>query len=266
MARRAADPWDGDRPPHLPCRRGELPEICLLPGDPARVDLAAEVLSSFRVLGQNREFRAGTGLLDGVEIGLCSTGIGGPSTEIALVELAGLGVRTVIRIGGMGAMRPEIEPGTLGIVQRARRESGAARHYLPDGDAVPTPAVAEALATAARHLARPSRPITVLSTDSYYLGQGRPLPRWEDRAAERIREVERSGVDGMDMEAETVLAVGRAVGLSVGAVLAVHANRVTDAWLEEYRDPQLDVVRVAATAATILTGRDSGEQDLLPGS
>lgn len=259
MSRRAADPWDGDQPPHLPCRRGELPEICLLPGDPARVDLAAEMLGSFRILGQNREFRAGRGVFDDVEIGVCSTGIGGPSTEIALVELAGLGVRTVIRIGGMGAMRPEIEPGTLGIVQRAQRESGAARHYLPDGEAVPTPAVADALTAAARHLDRPSRPITVLSTDSYYLGQGRPLPRWEDRAAERIQQVERSGVDGMDMEAETVLAVGRAVGLSVGAVLAVHANRATDAWLEEYRDPQLDVVRVAATAAVILAEQDARE-------
>ncbi|HEY3687358.1 MAG TPA: hypothetical protein VGL93_30255 [Streptosporangiaceae bacterium] len=253
MGRSAARPWVDGRPPHLPASRGQIPEVCLLPGDPARVDMAAEVLTGFAILGQNREFRIGVGRYHDTEVAVCSTGIGGPSTEIAVVELAGLGVRTVIRVGGMGALRADLAPGTVGIVRSAVREGGAARHYLPpDEPAVPDPAVSAALAEAAAAYGRPSREITVLSTDAYYLGQGRPVDGLADRAADRLAYVRGLGVDGMDMEAETVLAVGGAVGLAAGAALIVHANRATDAWLEDYADPQLDVLRIAAEAATRL--------------
>ena len=254
MGRSAARPWTDGRPPHLPVSVGQLPEVCLLPGDPARVDLAGEVLDGYRILGQNREFRVGKGRYRGTEIAVCSTGIGGPSTEIALVELAGLGVRTVIRIGGMGALRADLAPGTVSVVTSAVRESGAARHYLPpDAPARPDPMVAAALTAAAGACGRPSQEITILSTDSYYLGQGRPVDGLEPAAAERLGRVRALDVDGMDMEAETVLAVGGALGLAAGAALIVHANRATDAWLEEYADPQREIVRVAAEAAAGLS-------------
>lgn len=253
MGRSAAHPWDGARPPHLPAERGQLPAVCLLPGDPGRVDMAAGVLAGFAIVGQNREFRIGVGRYRDTEIAVCSTGIGGPSTEIALVELAELGVRTAIRIGGMGALRADLEPGTVGVVREAVREGGAARFYLsPDVPALPDPRVVAALTTAARAYGRPSRAITVLSADAYYAGQGRPVAGLEDAAAARLAYVRGLGVDGMDMEAETVLAVGGAVGLATGAALIVHANRATDAWLEEYADPQLDILRIGAEAAAAL--------------
>lgn len=111
MARSAQDPWWEGAAPHLPARAGQLPETCLLPGDPARVDLASDVLADFGILGHNREFRIGVGTVDGTPIAVCSTGIGGPSTEIAVVELARLGVTTVLRTGGMGALSARIAPG-----------------------------------------------------------------------------------------------------------------------------------------------------------
>lgn len=250
MTRSAAHPWVGDRPPHIPAARGELPGVCLLPGDPARVDLCARVLDDFAVRGSNREFRVGVGRYTGAPVGVCSTGIGGPSSEIALVELAGLGVHTVIRIGGMGALRADLDPGTVGVVRRAAREGGAARHYLSDErPAEADPRVCDALCRAAEARGRASREITVLSADSYYLGQGRPLDGFADAAAQRLRTVHELGVDGIDMETETVLAVGSALGLAAGAALIVHANRASDAWLESYEDPQLDLIGIAAAAA-----------------
>ncbi|WP_440902065.1 nucleoside phosphorylase [Actinosynnema sp.] len=251
MARSAADPWLDGRPPHLPCGPGDLPEVCLLPGDPARVDRAAQVLDDFRVLGQNREFRVGVGTFGGTPVAVCSTGIGGPSTEIAVVELARLGVRTVIRTGGMGALGAHIEPGDLCVVTEAEREGGAARHYAdPEIPALATTAVSEALLAAApAHFRRPAHRIRVLSCDSYYVGEGRALDRMEERAARRLAEIEAMGVDAMDMECETVFAVGTAMGLRVGAVLVAHASRASDSWLEDYEPAQLAMLRVAAAAA-----------------
>ncbi|WP_030106581.1 MULTISPECIES: nucleoside phosphorylase [Actinoalloteichus] len=254
MPRSAADPWLDGRPPHLPCGPGDLPEVCLLPGDPARVDRAAAVLDDFRVLGQNREFRVGVGRRGEVEVGVCSTGIGGPSTEIALVELARLGVRTVLRTGGMGALSARIAPGDLCVVTEAVREGGAASWYAdPEVRALSSPEVRTALAATADRAGERAHGITVLSCDSYYVGEGRPVPGLEDRAARRFAQVEALGVDAMDMECETVLAVGAAVGLRVGGLLVAHASRATDSWLEDYEPAQLRMLRVAADAAARLS-------------
>lgn len=259
MARSAQDPWRKGAPPHLPAGAGTLPPVCLLPGDPARVDLAAEVLDDFRILGQNREFRIGTGRAPGGRrIAVCSTGIGGPSTEIAVVELARLGVTTVLRTGGMGALTSRIPPGAVCAAVRAVPGSGAASHYPGDPDG-PTahPAVLTALRQAARGLHVPLTEISVATVDSYYLGQGRPLPGHEERAAARMDVLRGLGIDGLEMETETVLAVAGALGVRAGAVLVAHANRATDDWLEGYRPAQLAMLRVAVSAAALLS--DDGD-------
>ena len=150
--RSAIWPWRGDTPPHLP-RPHKIPRAFLLPGDPARVDRAAEVLEDFRIVGQNREFRMGCGLFDGALIGVCSTGIGGASTEIAMIELAAMGVRIAIRTGGMGALAADLKLGDFLIVDEAIRNSAVAAFYAEPGTQVRADAdVAMALEQARRAL------------------------------------------------------------------------------------------------------------------
>ena len=246
--RSARFPWLQGRPAHIPAGPGDVPQIVLLPGDPARVDMAAEVLSNFCVLGQNREFRLGVGRLDGVAIGVCSTGIGGPSTEIAVVELAHLGMEIAIRIGGMGAINPAVGLGELLVVTKAMGRSGAAAHYARLDSAVcADPAVVAALQRSAADLGLVHRLGVAATTDSYYLGQGRPVRAGAtcvDVAADWLSR----GADCLDMETETVLAVAQSLGLSAGAVLAAHNNRATDRWLEDYEPIQRALVRVGASA------------------
>ena len=247
----ASRPWLGGSAHHLPSGVGELPSICLLPGDPARVDKAAAVLDNFRIIGQNREFRMGVGSFGGTEIALCSTGIGGPSTEIAVVELHLLGVRAVIRTGGMGALRSGIAPGDICVVSQALREGRAAQPYLPPTErAWSSPRLTHALLQRAEQLGHTPHDITVLSTDSYYLGQARPLPGFEAVAQARLDEIRSLEVDAMDMECETVLAVGGALGMHAAAALVTHGSRVTDTWLDDYESAQVEVLRVAAAAAS----------------
>lgn len=251
--RRASDPWLGGRPPHIPFGPGLLPAVCLLPGDPARVDLAGSVLEEFSVVGQNREFRLGLGKYSGVPIAVCSTGIGGPSTEIAVVELSRLGVQHFIRVGGMGALRPEITPGQITVVSQALRGGGAAHFYRPDNEPLIISASAKnALLRAAEKLGEPLTAITVQSCDAYYVGQGRHLSGLEKLADTRFHAVIASGAQAMDMEAETVYAVADALGCSYGALLATHGNRATDEWLEDYEPVQERLLHIAAEAARIL--------------
>lgn len=252
--RTASDPWLNGRPPHIPTDGRVLPTVCLLPGDPARVSLAAGVLEDFELVGERREYRLGVGRYAGQQIAICSTGIGGPSTEIAIVELSRLGVTTFIRVGGMGAIPAEIAPGSVTSVAAAIRDGGTARFYASDDEPIAVHSdVAEALDAAARHHGLSLTPISVLSCDSYYVGEGRSLPGLERAAADRLADVMRRGADALDMECETVFAVARALGRRYGAVLATHGNRTTDDWLEDYEPVQRRMLEVACLAAAKLS-------------
>ena len=102
----AKDPTIGGLLTHLKIPLdAKVPEVFFLPGDPSRVDLFGENAESFERLGNNREFAAAAGIYKGRRFGVCSTGIGGGSTEITIVELARLGVKVMIRTGGCGALR-----------------------------------------------------------------------------------------------------------------------------------------------------------------
>ncbi|KRV49345.1 phosphorylase [Wenjunlia vitaminophila] len=208
------------------------------------------MLSDFSVLGQRREFRIGTGQVAGVPVAVCSTGIGGPSTEIAVVELARLGVHTVLRVGGMGALRDWVRPGSVCAVTHAVPRTGAAAVYARDSEPrTADPEVLDVLRAEATALGTELARITVASSDTYYLGQGRPLPGLEAASAAHLAALRGLDVDGIDMETETVFSVARALGLRAGALLVAHANRATDAWLEDYEPAQLAMLRLAARSA-----------------
>jgi uridine phosphorylase len=70
-----------------------------------------------------------------------------------------------------------------------------------------------------------------------------------------MRQLAQTGAIGMDMECEALFAVGRALGVQVGAVLAVHGNRATDQWLEDYEETQHNLIRLAATAVAFLDAK-----------
>lgn len=250
----ASDPWLNGKPPHIPTDGRALPGVCLLPGDPDRVSLAAEVLSDFEVIGQRREYRLAEGTWQGQRLAVCSTGIGGPSTEIAVVELSRLGVHTFLRVGGMGAIPAHITPGTLTSVATVLRDGGTARFYAPDQAPIGAhPEVIHALFSAAASQEENLVPITAVSCDSYYVGEGRALPGLEEIAEARLEDILASGADAMDMECESVFAVARALGRRYGAVLAAHGNRATDEWLEDYEPTQRRMLQLACTAAAALS-------------
>ena len=100
---------------HLGLSRGDIEgaTTAIVPGDPARVGKIGVLLDDARPLAAVREFTSWLGYLDGRPTVVCSTGIGGPSTSIALEELAQLGVSTFLRVGTTGAIQPNIEVGEI---------------------------------------------------------------------------------------------------------------------------------------------------------
>src|SRR5437667_10919303 len=88
---------------HIRCKPGDVGDVVLLPGDPGRVESIAKLLDAPQLIARNREYTTFTGQLEGQAVSVCSTGIGSPSTAIAVEELAAIGATTVIRVGTTGS-------------------------------------------------------------------------------------------------------------------------------------------------------------------
>lgn len=127
--------------PHILLDEKMTAPYALLPGDPARLDRIAAHLDQVEELAYNREFRSLRGFYKGVRVMALSTGLGGPSTAVAVEELAKLGVSHMIRIGSCGALQRGIHVGDLVLVNGTVRNDGTSRTYIEDG----YPAVADFL-------------------------------------------------------------------------------------------------------------------------
>ena len=103
---------------HIQLRPGDVGRYVFLPGDPGRCEVIAAFFDEPRHLAQHREYNTYVGTLLGEKVAVTSTGIGGPSTAIAVEELAKVGADTFIRVGTSGAMQDFIEPVTLPSLRR----------------------------------------------------------------------------------------------------------------------------------------------------
>ena len=116
---------------HLPLKFGEVARYVIVPGDPNRVPLIADSLDNSLHQGQNREFNAYKGTYKGIEVSVVSTGIGCPSTAIAVEELSYIGAEVLIRIGTSGSVDKSATKGEIFIATAAVRDDGTSKQYIP---------------------------------------------------------------------------------------------------------------------------------------
>lgn len=205
---------------HLQLRPGDVGRYVFLPGDPGRCELIAAYFDDARQVAHNREYNTYTGTLLGQKVSVTSTGIGGPSTAIAVEELAKIGADTFIRVGTSGAMQEWIQAGDLAILWGSIRDEGTSLHYLP----VEFPAVADldvtlALREGARRTGARAHVGVGQSKDSFY-GQHEPgrMPvarRLQDRWAAWMA----GGALSSEMEAATLYIVAATLGVRAGGIM-----------------------------------------------
>ena len=93
---------------HIAVAAGEIGEYCILPGDPGRCAKIAAFLEDPVHVNTNREYEIWNGRLGDKRVTVCSTGIGGPSTAIAVEELAACGAKVLIRVGTCGGIALDV--------------------------------------------------------------------------------------------------------------------------------------------------------------
>nr|WP_314264902.1 uridine phosphorylase [uncultured Moellerella sp.] len=216
---------------HLGLKKGDLQgaTLAIVPGDPNRVEKIARLMDNPVHLASLREFTSWRGEVDGKAVIVCSTGIGGPSTSIAVEELAQLGIRTFLRIGTTGAIQEHINVGDVLVTTGAVRLDGASQHFAP----LEYPAVADfectnALYAAAKDAGAKVHVGVTASSDTFYPGQerydtytGRVLGRFKGS----MKEWQEMGVMNYEMESATLLTMCSSQGLRAGMVAGVIVNR-----------------------------------------
>lgn len=214
---------------HIQMKKGDVGRYVLLPGDPARTDLIAKLFDNAKLIANHREYRTWTGTLLGEKVSVTSTGIGGPSTAIAVEELIAIGADTFIRVGTSGGMQPEQIPGELAITLAAIRDEGTTMHYMPpEFPAVADFDVTQALRQAAIKLDVPFRVGISQSKDSFY-GQHEPerMPV-SDRLIQRWKAWKMGGAICSEMEAATLFVLGNIYRVRTGGIMLVAANQESE--------------------------------------
>ncbi len=195
-------------------------KYAIIPGDPGRVSKIAQLLDDAKEIAFNREYRSFLGSLNGENVVVMSTGIGGPSAAIAIEELFQLGVENFIRVGTAGAMQMDVKAGDLVVVTGAIRMEGTSKEYLP----IEFPAVADldltyALRETAKKLNVDYHTGVVQCKDSFY-GQHSPdrmpvsyelLNKWQAWI--------RGGCLASEMESAALFTVCSTLGAKAGAVM-----------------------------------------------
>lgn len=223
---------------HLGLARADLQgaTIAIVPGDPQRVGRIAGLFAEAdgggppTALASNREFTSSLTSLDGTPVVICSTGVGGPSTSIAVEELAQLGVTTFLRVGTTGSIQPEVDLGHVIVTQAAVRLDGASHHFAPpEYPAASDFECTRALVDAAAGLGLPHHVGITASSDTFYPGQERYDTVAGDVVARfrgSMAEWQRLHVLNYEMESATLFTMCAANGWRAGCVAVVIANRL----------------------------------------
>ena len=125
--------------PHNNAQNGDFAKTVLMPGDPLRAKFIAETfLENPQLVNNVRGVQGYTGTYKGVRVSVMASGMGIPSIAIYSNELyTHYGVENIIRVGSAGAMRADMELGSVCAGMGACTNSSFADQYELGGTYAP---------------------------------------------------------------------------------------------------------------------------------
>ena len=230
--------------PHITAERGDFAPAVLMPGDPKRAERMADaLLSDVRKVTDVRGIGGYTGLYRGKPLSVMASGMGQPSLAIYATELFSFyDVERIIRVGTMGGLADDANPGDVVIAIGAHTDSSIVDGVVPG---------IRFSATASWNLLRAAVDAagddprvqvgTVVSRDRFY---GNPTEQ-----TKRLAEV---GTLGVEMEAAGLYAIAAELGKEALAVLTVSDHLFDssrDMTAEERETNFSKALHIAASAA-----------------
>lgn len=231
---------------HLRAEPGDYAPLVLLPGDPNRAKLVAEMfdggLEGARLVNDHRLLLGYTGTFNGTPVSVQTSGMGTPSMSIVVEELLRLGARRLIRIGTCGGIGRRLRTGDIVVATAAAPVDGSTRTYLHGDPYAPAADfdLTRALVDAARARGVDPGVGPVASVDVFYNPDEDYVTKWRSR-----------GILAFEMEAAALFFLAARAQGSGEDVRAACILTVSDTLAEEETSEQTYMELTDLEAATV---------------
>lgn len=239
---------------HINLATKDIGKYILMPGDPGRVKKIATFLDESHFVKRHREYTTYQGYLSGERVTVISSGMGGPSTAIAVEELKRIGAHTIIRIGTCGSIQTNIKNGSIIVPYGVFRGGRTALEYLPaEYPAVAHPDVFQALVKSAQSTSATVYTGITHCKDAFFKEEPEEMPDTQG-VRNYWHMLRKSNVLSSDMETDTLFVLCSIRGLRAGAVFsAVGAVETTPVIAKKGIS---NAIHVAVQAMNILIKND----------
>ena len=193
--------------PHNEAKKGDFAKTVLMPGDPLRSKFIAETfLTDLKLVNNVRGVQGYTGLYKGVPVSVMASGMGMPSIGIYSYELyTQYDVENIIRVGSAGALRADLELGSVVAGQGACANSAYLEQYE----------LLMAAVESAKELGVKMPVGNLYSSDTFYDAAGRNM------------RFQKMGVMAVEMEAAALYCNAAYTGKRALAICSISDNLVT---------------------------------------
>jgi purine-nucleoside phosphorylase len=200
--------------PHIGAKNGDFARTVLMPGDPLRAKLIAELfLKDAKCVTDVRNILGYTGFYKGKRISIMASGMGIPSISIYASELfSHFGVEEIIRIGSCGSINDNIQLGDIIIGMAASTDSNVNRQRLNNWDfaACADYTLLDNVVRTAKQRKQKVMIGNIFTADLFYS----PQP-------EAFEKMEKLGILAVEMEAAGLYGVAAELGKKALTVLTV---------------------------------------------
>lgn len=194
----------------------KVDKICILTGNPDRVEIIASHLDKAEKVADHRGLVAFRGVTrkKAIPVTVLSTGMGSGSISIVLEEAYRAGAEIFIRIGSAGALQPELDTGTIFLPNGAIRDEGTTSSFAPlSYPAVPSAYLYLKIYDSATKLGIKVEEGVVWSTDVYYHPDPNYYQKWADLGAKCV-----------EMEISSLFVFGAMRDIQVAGILTADGN------------------------------------------
>ena len=236
--------------PHNNAKPGDFAKTVLMPGDPLRAKFIAETfLENPQLVNNVRGVQGYTGTYKGVRVSVMASGMGIPSIAIYSNELyTHYGVENIIRVGSAGAMRADMELGSVCAGMGACTNSDFAGQYELGGTFAPICdyELLSAAVESAKELGVKMPVGNLYSSDTFY------------DAAGRNARFGKMGILAGEMEAAGLYCTAAYAGKRALAICSISDNLVTGKELsaDERQTTFTNMMKIALEVAVKMENKE----------